>query len=93
MNNNLLKSCTGNLASLLATAKNINQINQNLRNNNEVLFNEDISLSIIKEKTAVFVVSNSALSFRLKQQQTAVINELHKLDLEINDIQIKVKGF
>lgn len=54
MNNNLLKNCKGNLASLLATAKNINQINKNLRNNNEVLFNEDISLSIIKEKNSSF---------------------------------------
>lgn len=49
--------------------------------------------ALLRKKTAVFVVSNSALSFRLKQQQTAVINELHKLNLDINEIQIKVKGF
>ena len=89
----LLDNCQGNLANMLIIAKQINQINTTLREHNPSLFNEDISLSIIKEKTAVFVVSNSALSFRLKQQQTAIINELHKLDLEINDIQIKVKSF
>lgn len=89
----LLDYCQGNLASLIAMSSHINRINENLRHNNKALFNENVCLSIIKQKTAVFVVKNSALSFRLKQQQTEIINELHKLDLEIDEVQIKVKNF
>ena len=90
--NNLLQSCSGNFSSMLVMARKINQINDVLRENNPNLFTPTVCLSTIKDNIAVFVVDNSALSFRLKQQQNSIMDELKKLGVAVVDIQIKVKG-
>jgi hypothetical protein len=77
---------------MLQLARKINQINERLRENNSKLFTKNVCLSTIKESVAIFVVDNSAMSFRLKQQKSEIMLELQKCGLDyIDDIQIKVK--
>jgi hypothetical protein len=88
----LLNHCSGNLSTMLQLARKTNQINKTLQQLNPKLFTENVCLSTIKESVAIFVVDNSAMSFRLKQQKSEIMLELQKCALGyINDIQIKVK--
>ncbi|SFV67162.1 hypothetical protein MNB_SUP05-5-885 [hydrothermal vent metagenome] len=82
---------SNNLTQLIQEARKINKLNDWLNMRIPELFNENIVLSVIKEKSVTFVVSSSAFSFVINKNKNRILELFKENEVLKNIISFEIK--
>jgi len=82
---------SNNLTQLIQEARKINKLNDWLNMRIPELFNENIVLSVIKEKSVTFVVSSAAFSFVINKNKNRILELFKENEVLKNIISFEIK--